>query len=378
MNKSSKKKYSKSEYNKNKSSKKKNGKNNIKINNAASLNNLMQTKFKKPKIKRKKKRTTTLKKLIGGAEPNNKSNNLGNAGNLENLGNLNNLGDFGNAGNAGNSGNAGNAGNAGNSGNAGNAGNQSKNSIDKPYNEFNKSMNNEFNKLTPENAKNINNRILQKDKNDSKNKKKNNLTYYEKLDLKDKITLKNAEGLYFIGVDIGSFLEKLAASFSKKNKNATPEDIKTINSIGEYVDEDYNKIVTDLLGYRDIELDRSIKPEYALNNLASFNNIITESKQYTVSNIKDKVTPNGLLKLTKVLSKYKKSESQWLRVASLLEIMYSYLSKNEGRDSFFNSKIPISIDVLREIEEFWATEHIFMTYEGLQRFKSKLSFYKDT
>ena len=58
--------------------------------------------------------------------------------------------------------------------------------------------------------------------------------------------------------------------------------------------------------------------------------------------------------------------------------MYSYLSKNEGRDSFFNSKIPISIDVLREIEEFWATEHIFMTYEGLQRFKSKLSFYKDT
>ena len=49
----------------------------------------------------------SLKKLIGGAEPNNKSNNLGNAGNLENLGNLNNLGDFGNAGNSGGGGSIG-------------------------------------------------------------------------------------------------------------------------------------------------------------------------------------------------------------------------------------------------------------------------------
>jgi len=84
----------------------------------------------------------------------------------------------------------------------------------------------------------------------------------------------------------------------------------------------------------------------------------------------------GLYNMVVILSKYKKSEAQWLRVASLLEITHRYKGGNIARNDFFNSQLRLDMDTLNAMEEFWKTDHIFMTNEEIEDFKNELEFYR--
>jgi hypothetical protein len=77
-----------------------------------------------------------------------------------------------------------------------------------------------------------------------------------------------------------------------------------------------------------------------------------------------------------MLFKYKKSNAQWIRVATILELIFKYLGMNQTRDYFFKSNVEIPIMSLMELEEFYNTDHIFMTENELTQFKKDLKFYK--
>ena len=77
-----------------------------------------------------------------------------------------------------------------------------------------------------------------------------------------------------------------------------------------------------------------------------------------------------------MLFKYRKSNAQWFRVATILELIYKYLGLNQTRENFFNTKYEIPIMSLMDLEEFYNTDHIFMTEKELSKFKKDLNFYK--
>lgn len=229
-----------------------------------------------------------------------------------------------------------------------------------------------------ENNTNENNNTSQNNTNNKNesliiNEPLNTKTYYNSLSVEDKLNVKTGEGLYFIGVDIGSFIENLVDSFAQDNKNASKKDINIMESYGEYVDEDYNTVVKDVVGLRNKRRNIVLKPEDVIDNYSSLNNIITEAKKYK-SPITE-ISPAGLLNMVQILSKYKKTYNQWYRTASLLETMYKYLGRNMKREDFFSSNVSIKINVLRDIEEFWKTDIIFMTPKMLEKFEEDLSFY---
>ena len=80
--------------------------------------------------------------------------------------------------------------------------------------------------------------------------------------------------------------------------------------------------------------------------------------------------------MVQILSKYKKNEEQWYKIASLLETMYEYLGGANSRKNFFASSMPVKIDLLREVEEFWKTDHIFMSRSMRGKFNKELEFYR--
>ena len=82
-----------------------------------------------------------------------------------------------------------------------------------------------------------------------------------------------------------------------------------------------------------------------------------------------RITPRGLLKMVRLLHKFKKDDKQWLRVATVTEIIYQYLGKNISRQRFFQSERIIPEFVMFEIEEFFNTDHLFMTQEEIEKFK---------
>ena len=177
------------------------------------------------------------------------------------------------------------------------------------------------------------------------------------------------------GFDFTNFLDYTNYKFKQDNDDAKEEDIKTIDMFGEDVDVSYNNVVNKKMGYRDFRIDNTLKPEVALTELSSFNDIITEAKKYT-SQKRKYVTMYGLYNMVVILSKYKKSEAQWLRVASLLEITHRYKGGNITRTDFFNSQLRLDMDTLNAMEEFWKTDHIFMTDEEIENFKNELEFYR--
>ena len=123
--------------------------------------------------------------------------------------------------------------------------------------------------------------------------------------------------------------------------------------------------------------DMQLLPENKLTNYSTFYEIIDESKKYaTSSGFDNKITPYGLLVMTRMLYKYRKSNAQWFRVATILELIYKYLGLNQPREGFFNTKYEIPIYSLMDLEEFYNTDHIFMTDKELTKFKSDLNFYK--
>jgi len=144
---------------------------------------------------------------------------------------------------------------------------------------------------------------------------------------------------------------------------------------GEWIDVNYDDILKNKLGNRGSSVP--LLPEEKLTDYSTFFEIIDESKKYsTESGFDGKITPYGLLIMARMLFKYRKNNSQWTRVATILELIYKYLGTDQTREYFFKSKDEISIMSLMELEEFYNTDHIFMTDKELTEFKKNLEFYK--
>jgi hypothetical protein len=128
------------------------------------------------------------------------------------------------------------------------------------------------------------------------------------------------------------------------------------------------------MGYRGSDVP--MLPEEKLNEYSSFDEVLDESKKYADSAFKGIITPIGLLIMTRMLYKYRKNNAQWIRVATVLELIYRYLGSSKSRQEFFRERNEIQIQSLIELEEFYNTDHIFMTEKELAEFKKSLKFYK--
>ena len=183
-------------------------------------------------------------------------------------------------------------------------------------------------------------------------------------------------GKFFVGINLIKFFGILKNIF-KQNKIEDPADKNYFDIFGEWVNEynNYEKIQRNNMGYRN-NTNNILKPEEELREDATLRELLEVSKKYSGSGKKGKVTPVGLLKLIKILDKYKKNEKQFIRAATILEIIHKYLSKGESRRTFFKSNKEIPTHILFEIEEFYVTEHMFMTQEELYDFSERLEFYR--
>lgn len=205
--------------------------------------------------------------------------------------------------------------------------------------------------------------------------------YFSKgLEAKELQEMKINEGMHLIGVNINALFDL----FGLKLEDQGLEDIKgdilskgrSYELIGEHIDagDKMDEIMRDKMGYR-IGQDRSFMPEKVLSEFSSFDNIINEAKKYNIGS-KTKLTPNSLYKMIKILHKYKKTDEQWLRSATALEIIYQYLSSGMTRVEFFKLNTKINPQGINELDEFFKTDHLFMTPGELQLYKKELDFYK--
>ena len=56
--------------------------------------------------------------------------------------------------------------------------------------------------------------------------------------------------------------------------------------------------------------------------------------------------------------------------------MYKYKGGSVSKNDFFNSQMRLDTDVLNAMEEFWKTDHIFMTDKEIDEFKQSLEYYR--
>lgn len=183
------------------------------------------------------------------------------------------------------------------------------------------------------------------------------------------------KGKFFVGVNLIKLFDALK-NVLKTNKNTTDEQ-NSFKELGEWVNQhkNYEKILENTMGYRN-NTDIVLKPEDELKNDATFREVVNTSKKYSGIRKFGKVTPFGLFKLIKLLDKYKKNENQWLRVATVLQIIYKYLNSGEPREIFFQSQTEIPLHILFELEEFYSTEHMFLSRREIEEFKDSLEFYR--
>ena len=146
------------------------------------------------------------------------------------------------------------------------------------------------------------------------------------------------------------------------------------NKIGEWVDVDFENILDKKMGFRGTDIP--LIPEKKLTDYSTFYEILNESKKYSDRGFNGKITPFGLLIMTRMLYKYRNSNAQWFRVATVLELIYKYLGTTMQREQFFKGNEEISLMSLMELEEFYNTDHIFMSEDELNKFKDELNFYK--
>jgi hypothetical protein len=118
-----------------------------------------------------------------------------------------------------------------------------------------------------------------------------------------------------------------------------------------------------------------LRPEDKLTPTSQFDNILDESKKYTGFSSQF-ISPNALFNMVRILDKYKTEETQWLRVATALEIIYSYMNNGESREVFFKSTKPLDRNALLELDEFFRTDHLFMSLTELLNLKNSLEFYR--
>ena len=190
--------------------------------------------------------------------------------------------------------------------------------------------------------------------------------------------MRKTQGSFLIGVNLNNLFNTFREMIVSEEKGKKTSRLVNSNNIfkktGEYVNVDFDKILDKKMGFRGSYI--SMLPEQELNENASFYEIITESKKYADMGLNGKITPYGLLIMTRMLYKYRRNNAQWIRVATVLELIYKYLGGNESRINFFKEKTDIPIISLMDLEEFYNTDHIFMTETELQKFKRELNFYK--
>ena len=188
--------------------------------------------------------------------------------------------------------------------------------------------------------------------------------------------MKRTQGSFLIGVNLNKLFNEFRKMVEEKGqKNTNTEN--SFKTIGEFKNISYDDILEKKMGYRD-GTDIPKLPEINLDRTSTFKQIIEESKIFTekANAIDGKITPKGLLLMTRMLDKYKKNNAQWVRVATVLELIYKYLGGGQTRQSYFDTTNEIPILALMELEEFYNTDHIFMSSEELDEFKKNLEFYK--
>ena len=203
--------------------------------------------------------------------------------------------------------------------------------------------------------------------------------------------MKRTQGSFLVGVNINNLFNEFKSiskqinntgngknNKTKKNNsmkaNVFIDSEKIFKNIGEYVNVDFDNILDKKMGFRGSATP--LLPELTLKNNSTFYDVINESVKYADTGYGSNITPFGLLIMTRMLYKYRKNNSQWIRVATILELIYKYFGDDQTREDFFKNRDDISILSLIELEEFYNTDHIFMSEEELISFKKDLSFYK--
>lgn len=190
--------------------------------------------------------------------------------------------------------------------------------------------------------------------------------------------MKRTQGGFLIGVNLNNLFNTFLEAIKMDEKGRQASKLKNSDEIfkrvGEFVNVDFDKILETKMGYRGSDIP--MLPEKELTEYSSFDEVLDESKKYADNAFKGIITPLGLLIMTRMLYKYRKNNAQWIRVATVLELIHQYLGGNKSRSEFFKDKTEIPIQSLIELEEFYNTDHIFMTENEIIKFKKNLDFYK--
>lgn len=190
---------------------------------------------------------------------------------------------------------------------------------------------------------------------------------------------KRTQGGFLIGVNLSNLFNmfrQIIVADEKGITNPVRLSSKQIHTLtGEWMDVNLDNILDREMGFRGSDIP--LLPEKVLDQNSSFQDVIEESRKYAQSGFDDKITPFALLIMTRMLYKYRANNAQWLRVATILELIYKYLAGDrESREKFFKNQDDIEMQALLELEEFYNTDHLFMTAEELAKFKKDLDFYK--
>ena len=206
--------------------------------------------------------------------------------------------------------------------------------------------------------------------------------------------MKRTQGSFLVGVNLSNLFDEFRSMVvetdtnSKRSSQSKQKEIDNkklmlqnnpdtmFNKLGEWFDIDINVILDKKMGERGSGVP--LLPEVKLTDYSTFYEIIDESKKYANrSGFNGKITPYGLLVMCRMLFKYKKTNAQWFRVATILELIYKYLGIGQPREEFFKTRDDIPILSLMDLEEFYNTDHIFMTDKELAKFKEDLKYYKN-
>ena len=196
--------------------------------------------------------------------------------------------------------------------------------------------------------------------------------------------MKRTQGSFFVGVNLanlfntfrGSIVDSEKKAYKPKTKKMLKSNPDSIfNKIGEWIDVDFDTEILDKkMGVRGSDVP--LLPEKKLTNYSTFYEILDESKKYSDRGFYGKITPYSLLIMTRMLYKYRNNNSQWFRVATVLELIYKYFGGSMSREQYFKSNNEITIRALMDLEEFYNTDHIFMSETEMIKFKAELEFYK--
>ena len=198
------------------------------------------------------------------------------------------------------------------------------------------------------------------------------------------------EGYYLIGVNFNALFDLFNYSINHEGEPTYDEegnpmgipqgdilaDGDSFALIGEWVDKgrEYDKLLEDKVGLR-LGPDAVLKPEDTLDERSRFKDIIIEGRRYTGMSRKY-LNPLALFNMVRILDKYKRNEVQWLRTATAIEIVYKYMSRGVSRQTFFASRAPLDEAAIMELDEFFKTDHLFMTLAEITRLKTDLEFYR--